>query len=349
MYSHVSHSRLARFGYRFIGPLLVDWYNRLSTAIGGDNVDTVYLLGREGWNLVPYFNTLEGMRRDGRRRRYMYLTASRGLLTHISLSDERLSLIGFNTRFAGTVGDFFESRLGVPFELLDMAWLEDQTVVLPRDKAYLLRLFESGKALATALAERSRSAYGRYLTEMGFATDRRHVISDLGFRGTTQALIAGIYNFQIDGYYALLDPGGVPEPLALAAGSTHGLFSHTRRFGDGFPPLENSLLLEAILTAPFGQVIGIQERENGDPFLYRSGGPAQRSFGLVAESMQGAFKFAYDNLHRIGSPDVIIEDFPLFFDSYKAALAEGLDDFAPLLSLDDSYFGAGLISASSML
>lgn len=338
MYSASINSRMLRFGYQFLGPFLVDWYNRLLMATEGLPTDTIYLLGREGWSLVPLFNSMEAMR-GGDRRRYLYLHASRALLTHISLSDPRYSSFGFDLSFRGTVRQFFEGRLGLHFELLELPDVGQQHVVLPRDRSYLLQLFGKSRGIVEAFAARSRDAYGSYLARSGFRPTSLHVLSDLGFRGTTQALIAAIYDFRIQGYYALLDPAGLPEAPPLAPGSTAGLFSSSRSFGEGYAPLDRSLLFEALLTAPFGQIIGIQNVQHGDPFLYREGGIAQQNFALIAECLQGAHKFALDNIDILGSNDVLIEDFIQYFESYQEAILQDIDAFRPILSLDDSFYG----------
>ena len=109
MYSSSVHSRVLRFGYQFLGPFLVDWYNRLAVATEGMSSDIVHMLGREGWGLAPLFNSIEAIR--GGRRRYNYLHASRALLTHVCLADARYLDLGFNLRFAGSIREFVGGRL----------------------------------------------------------------------------------------------------------------------------------------------------------------------------------------------------------------------------------------------
>ncbi len=239
-----------------------------------------------------------------------------------------------------TVREFVESRLCLHFDLLDMPPVGDQHVVLPRDSTYLLHLFGRSRGIVEAFATKTREAYGRYLQRSGFTGGGVHILSDLGFRGSTQAMLSAVYGYDIRGFYALLDPVAVPGAPALAPGSVRGLFSDDRSFGSGYLPLDRSLLLEAFLTAPFGQVSGIQDRpEGGDPFLYREGGPAQKNFSIIAECLQGAQKFVLDHADLLGSHDPLIEDFEIFFETFNHAIVSDLDDIRPILSLDDSYYG----------
>ena len=351
MYSTTIQGRLLRFGYQFLGPFLTDWYNRLAirTAEVGVGSDTIFMLGREGWNLVPLFNTLETCRPVARPRRFVYLQISRALLTHISLGDPRFAGFGFATTYTGSVQDFFESRLGVPIELLELPPVADQVVVLPRDAFYLQHLLSRGRLDVEALAARSRAAYDRYLQGVGFRPGATHMLADLGFRGTSQALLTALFGYATVGFYALLDPCPTPAAPPLPPGSMHGLFSDSRSFGSGYPPLDHSLLLEIMLTAPFGQVIGIQDTPHGDPFLYRPGGVAQQNFGVIAECMQGALKFAMDNIDLLGSREPLIDDLELFFEAYRDAIVDDVELFRPILTVDDSYYGTNALNAESKL
>ncbi|RMB25743.1 hypothetical protein C8J47_3693 [Sphingomonas sp. PP-F2F-G114-C0414] len=348
LYSAAINSRMLRFGYQFLGPFLLDWYNRLACATRGLPTDTIYMFGREGWNLVPLFNSIEAMR-GGDRRRYLYLNTSRALLTHISLSNPQCADFGFEVNFEGTVRQFFESRLGLPFELLEAPDIGDQFVKLPRDGEYLKQIFNRRRVVVEGFSAKSRDLYERYLVRSGFDLSKQHIISDVGFRGTTQALLSAIYGFNIRGFYALLDPIAVPAAPPLALGAVAGLFSDTRSFGEGYAPLDRSLLLEALLTAPFGQIIGIQDVEHGDPFLYRAGSDAQRNFSIIGECFQGAHKFAIDNIDLLGSPEPLIEDFVQFFESYHAAIVSDADAFKPIFALDDSFFGTDINNAGLKL
>ena len=347
MYSSSIHSRMLRFGYQFLGPFLIDWYNRLSVATEGVPSDTVHILGREGWGLVPLFNNIQAIR-GSERRRYLYLHGSRALLTHISLSDPQLWDFGFSLRFSGTVREFAEGRLCLHYDLLDMPAVADQHIVLPRDAPYVRGLFGKSRGLIETMAAKSRNAYGRYLAQSGFAPERTHILSDLGFRGSTQALISAVYGFEIKGYYAILDRSGVPG-APLANGSVAGLFSDDKSFGQGYPPLDRSLLFESFLTAPFGQISGIQDVLAGDPFLYRDGGPAQKNYGIIAECVQGAHKFAMDHRDLLGAREPLIEDFELFFDSFHKAIISDIGDIRPILSVDDSYYGVPTLGTEVML
>jgi len=348
LYSSFIQSRLLRFGYQFLGPFLVDWYNRLAVASQDLPSDTVHMLGREGWGIVPLFNSMEAMR-DGPRRRYIYLQTSRALLTHISLAHPAYRDFGFGLNFAGTVRQFAEGRLCVHFDMLDLPALGDQHIQLPRDAAYLRDLFGKSRGVVEAMATRSRDAYARYLATSGFAAGQLHILSDLGFRGTTQALLTALYDFEIRGFYAIRDPSGVRGLPPMAPDATAGLFADDKTFGSGYAPLERSLLLESFLTAPFGQVSGIQNVMIGDPFLYRDGGPAQKNYAIIAECLQGAHKFAIDHRDLLGAREPLIDDFEMFFDSFREAVISDLRELLPILSLDDSYNGEALVSAEMKL
>jgi hypothetical protein len=348
MYSAVLPSRLIGFGYRFLGPFLLDWYNLLDRRTKHLAIDRVYAFGREGWNIAPLFNSIEALRPDASRR-YVYLQTSRALLTHISLSEPALSEVGFAAGFNGTVRQFFESRLGVPAELFSVSACADQSISLPRDRAYVAHLFEQGRADAIMMADRTREAYGRYLDRIGLVAGKRCIVTDLGFRGTSQALIAQLYQRDLLGCYAIFDPAGVPLPLSLPQDSAMGLFSQDRSFGSGYAPIDGSLLLESILTAPVGQTIGMQDGDRGDPFIYREGGTAQTNYGTIAECIQGAYKFVHDNINLIGGDELFIDDFEAFFESYRGAIIDNIDLLRPIFGIDDSYFGADMISAECKL
>jgi hypothetical protein len=296
------------------------------------------MLGREGWGMVPLFNSIEAIR-GGDRKRYIYLHASRALLTHICLSDPKYYELGFRLRFTGSVREFVESRLCLHFDMLEMPAVGDQHIILPRDTAYLLQLFGRSRGLVETFAKKTRDLYGHYLERSGFTAGRVHILSDLGFRGSTQAMLSAIYGYDIHGFYALLDPVPIPDMPPLAPGSVRGLFAENRSFGDNYLPLDRSLLLEAFLTAPFGQISGMQDKATGDPFLYREGGPAQKNYALIAECLQGAHKFAFDHIDLLGAREPLIDDFEMFFESFNEAIIGDISNFQAILTLDDSYYG----------
>lgn len=348
MYGSSFQSKLLRFGYQFLGPFLVDWYNRLYDASANCDGDTIYLLGREGWSVVPLFNNFNAMR-GTTDKRFVYLQTSRALLTHMTLAQPELETFAFDVAFEGTIQQFFENRLCLHYSMLRMPAVADQFIRLPRDRTYVIDLYRPNSGRAVSMAATSRDAYRGYLDKIGFGTDQPQMLSDLGFRGTSQALLTSIYGHSIDGFYVMLDPSGPPRPLDFGAGSARGLFVDDRKFGEDYAPLEKSLLFEAFLTAPFGQVSGIRNVGQGDPFLYRDGTAAQRNYALIAECFQGAQKFALDHSDLLGSKLPLIENFAIFFESFKDTLILSLDQFADILELDDSFYGNELLSAEIKL
>lgn len=347
MHRAVNSTAIQGFGYRNFGPFILEWFNRLVNRCEISS-GPIFLLGRDGWNLVPFFNTLEALREKGGLR-FIYLPTSRALLSHIALSEPSLQPHVFESTFGGSVKDFFECRLGLPFLLFQAEEWASLKISLPRDRALLEAIFDRGRTQAEAVSRTSKDAYGTYLQRRGFDRTGRTIISDLGFRGNSQAILATVYSFNLTGYYALLDPSGVKAPLQLQPGSTFGLFSDTHSFGSGYAPIDESLLFEAFLTAPFGQVVGIEPDRQADPFLYRSGSRAQTHFAVIAETMQGAMKFAFDHEDLIGSNKSIIEDFESFFENLKSELRENVRLFRPIFEIDDSFFGSQLFDAEIKL
>ena len=347
MHRAINSTAIQGFGYRHFGPFVLEWYNRLVNSCGTTS-GPIFLLGRDGWNLVPLFNTFEALREKGGNR-FVYLPTSRALLSHIALSEPLLQSHVFGSTFNGSVKDFFECRLGLPFLLFQADEWASLRISLPRDRDLLEAIFDRARTQAEAVSRASKDAYGKYLRKRGLEQSRKIIISDLGFRGNSQAILAMVYNLNLTGYYALLDPSGVTTPLQLQAGSAFGLFSDAHSFGSGYAPLDESLLFEAFLTAPFGQVIGIEPDGRTDPFLYRSGSKAQTHFGIIAETMQGAMKFAFDHEDLIGSDEAIITDFESFFDNLKNELRKKVNLFRPIFEIDDSFFGSQLFDAEIKL
>ena len=134
-----------------------------------------------------------------------------------------------------------------------------------------------------------------YLASLGVISQSTLHLVDLGYSGTIQSLLTILLNKDTVGHYLISSRPG-EHLIADNTVKMKGYLKEGVKLGDGYLPLDRSMFLESLLTAPFGQFRGI--RFNGldnkkFDFYYGRKVSSQRYFYELEQVMQGALEYCF--------------------------------------------------------
>lgn len=331
-------------GYVAIGPLLHDfiaWTARRALRRPGSG--DLLFLAREGWLFERCFARLaETTDRLGGLRGHYFLASRRATgLASLRAGDDLAR--AFGGTYSGPVATLLEARLGAAAAGLAHArGLDSGDAFLPEMRDALVHRLAPLLPELLALAATERDAYREYATSvLDAAAGTVPTVVDIGYAGTIQANLARVLDRPLRGAYMALR-AGAPEGEGLDARSFDG-----RSGADpaASPILRNDLLLEALFTAPTGQLSHFEHEASGVTPRYVPG-TAPADMSVVEAVHAGAMAFV-DDLHRVAGSDAL----DLSFDPQRvqvpiACLGDGTWRFgawAAGLGVDDDYSGRGLV------
>ena len=99
---------------------------------------------------------------------------------------------------------------------------------------------------------RYKEAYLAYLASIEITDQSTLHLVDLGYSGTIQSLLGILLSKNTHGHYLIASKPG----KHVIEGNTavmQGYLKEDVKMGDGYLPLDRSMFLESLLTAPYGQ------------------------------------------------------------------------------------------------
>jgi FMN phosphatase YigB (HAD superfamily) len=289
---------LSDFGYLVIGPVLTVFMAWLIGQARQDKIDLLLYASREG-HLLKQAHDLIAMRQhipEGQ-----YFLCSRRVAMIAALRDETSISPLLKAHFKGSFADLLQKRLGIentiPF--LERLGLERmmRPGTLPEDSAiYRTQLLECLDLLTNeALSE--RILYQRYAEPL--IKGRRSALVDIGYSATMQRALATFMKGIAGGYYFVtVEQSAEVDRFEQFA---KGCFGHRiNAFHADLPIYQFSLLLEAVLTAPQGQLLGFRDVAGNAVPHFKALGLAQQHFSDLEEIHKGALDFLKDALDISG-------------------------------------------------
>ena len=267
-------------GYSAFGPLFSAfslWLNRKT-----DNNDVLMFLAREGYIFEQvYKNVFDSDK--GAMRRSCYFLASRRAVSVAAIrnsEDVRGILAQF---YRGTLDNLLSSRLGIElFEGVDnraVSMPEDIDSVMESLTPYMEHIFKK--------AEEERNNYIEYIKSMG--AESNGVIVDVGYSGTIQYYMAKLMQNKQKGLYLCTWVDKKPEKLGCVCDAMYPVLR--KEDEKTHKIFKNQLFLEAVLKAPFGQLICFRKGNMGVEPLYKSDNVIPDE---LKELQNGILKYALD-------------------------------------------------------
>jgi len=338
-------------GYTVFGPLVHNFIAWLINYARLDGVTRLYFLSREGYALHKIyqevvssvaFKQASTVLPEGR-----YLLSSRRAALFASLRKNEDILPFLDRNFNGTLRYFFEKRLNVNASNMKLiekavgAATLSRQILLPVDynliKDILFNVFD----ILAPQAESERELLLSYYRDNGMDEREKIGLVDIGYSCTIQKALSTLLGRPLNGYYFAID-----NKAAKIKG--HG--SQARGYlGELINPtissvviFKYSLLLEAVLTAPEGQLLNFTCGKDGVVPVFKLPGLSQKRFDTIAGIHDGMGAFVRDMLSLFGAAALDIE-FPVpDLISYYQMIATGrvdLGDLKQSLSVEDEYCG----------
>jgi len=335
------------FGYTVLGPLIADYLAWLARMALQRRSRKLLFLSREGHVLhrlyqrfrarVPALAAVDG--------RYL-LVSRRGVNTPATHTLADLAAV-FRKPYTGTFFGLLDSRLGshvadAARQMLGKASMEAE-VYLPEMSGELIeRLRPVGSALED-IARRERDAYLRYW-QGEVAEGEQPIVADVGYAGSIQAQLSRVVSQPLGGmYFAVtreIEHTLTGEQWALAR------YHDGRQTQDAVPVQQYHLLLESVLTSPWGQFSHMELQHGRPEPVYREDQAHAQRWPIIERIHAGAERFVDDLLEVAGEYALAFEADLLAVQEPLRCVGSGrwqLGAWSDALSVDDAYTGRGQV------
>jgi hypothetical protein len=340
----VHEARFSSFGTTFMGPLLSYFSQNLVNHVPQNK--PLYFLAREGyWLEKAYQSYLNG---TNLQRESHYLLASRAFLFKILLSDNRSYAYSLKSNFSGAFYDLIRTRFLLSDLQIKQIFDEEITqalVYLPDDRKKIIDVLNDHSVRIEAVITPSKQAYLSYLDTLGITLqDKLHLV-DLGYSGTIQSLLGILLNKDTHGHYLIASNPG-EHVIENQQAVMHGYLKENVKLGEGYLPLDRSMFLESLLTAPFGQFRGIRLNTFNPSqfdFYYGRKVASQRYFHELEQVMIGALDYCKHSAKYDIKFDT--SELEMLLDSYLSKANMVPRSVRHIFDIDDDVTGNGTVNA----
>jgi len=342
--SAVRQAQYANFGSTFLGPLLSYFSQQL--LLNQPQNTPVYFLAREGyWLQRAYKQYLHGA--NAQRNSY-YLLASRAFLFKLLLNDERSYAYSLKGEFCGTFYNLMRTRFLLSDAEITNLFTEqvfNTQIDLQNDKNKVIAMLTASHDKIDLLIAPTKCAYLAYLESIEVTSQSTLHLVDLGYSGTIQSLLGILLSRNTHGHYLISSKPG----KHIIEGNTavmKGYLKEDVKIGDGYLPLDRSMFLESLLTAPNGQFRDIKfntlSPKTFDMYYGRKVA-SQRYFYLLEQIMAGALGICEHNAqHAISFTPNELET---LLESYLAKPNMIPHAVRHIFDIDDDVAGNGTVNA----
>ena len=230
-----------KLGYCVYAPLLYDFTAFVLKV--SEAYDSLWFLAREGWFLKQLFEYY-----GGNKEKIRYLFTSRRAASVSTIKNNADIREITEQYYRGSFKNMLYARFGIETD-------NEEDIALPEEIDSVMELMKPYYADIILLAEREREEYLSYIGDIS----GRIAVVDVGYRGTIQYYLSKLTGRSIDGiyitsYYAnkLKETGGMYQSLA----PVRNIYQESRH-----PVYQNHLYLEAVLKAPYGQLVCFNESQ----------------------------------------------------------------------------------------
>lgn len=287
----MSITSLQQLGATLVAPVITFFNEKLIKEINVQ--EPIFFLAREGyWFSRSY---CEYCRANEYVDNSQYMLVSRAFLFKIGLTEPKTFPLSLNFKFEGSLYELMRSRFMLSDISLKQIFTDkqqQQVIKLPEDLNKVSTLLTQKQAKLKPVIEPSSIAYQQYLTSIGFFKVDTVNLVDLGYSGTIQTLLTILFKKNTKGHYLIASKPG-EQIIEGQKVSMVGYLKEGVKMGGGYIPLDRSMFLESLLTAPVGQFQDIRLSplpEKTFDIYYGRKVTSQHQFHLLEQVCQGAIK-----------------------------------------------------------
>lgn len=239
------------FGYAVLGPVVAAFVGRIARRHASSPAERMLLLARDTGLVHEVLSQLRSMAPDLLPDAHYFLVSRRAALAASQAAGFSAELVLDSGAFDGSFADLVEARTGLRPE--DERF--DTLVSHPAERERCAELLAELAADLEAAGRKELAGLQAYLGRLGISPEEPLCLTDLGYSATTQKALARVLPNPLRGLYC------ATTPAAAFAGDVEGVFADGEPFWTGNWFLDNSLLLEALLSSSHGGVIGYSADE----------------------------------------------------------------------------------------
>ncbi|GMQ47920.1 hypothetical protein [Vibrio sp. 10N] len=280
---------LRQVGQTFASPVLTFFSQQLAQFPSNH----YFFLAREGYWLEQAYDTYQHAR--GVKTNSQYLLASRAFLFKLGLIEPKSYDISLDFSFSGSLYELMRTRFMLSDVSIRKLFDEKQqtkSIVLPHDLEKIAQLLQEKLPQLEAIIAPSMNAYRHYLSSLGFFDHKQVHLVDLGYSGSIQTLLSLLFHVDSVGHYLIASKPGQRTHNGNQL-TMKGYLNEGSKLGEGYTPLDRSMLLEAVLTAPTGQFQDIRFDETGEQtyqFFFGRKVRSQHNFHTLEAMMKAALE-----------------------------------------------------------
>ena len=288
--------RPEQLGYTVFGPVAMAFLAWMAQHPALAEVEHLYFLSREGYLLQQLWERLRaGGRPDLPASTYLLVSRRSTMAAAQALAfnpDQILRGFGFD----GSVQDLLLGRLGLALPT-DHPFA-DLHVTLPDDDVAAGKVLEDLEEVIVGHGAGELPHMAAYLRHSGVASGRAAVV-DIGYSGTIQRHLQALIGRGLTGFYMGTLAGA--RAVQDAGGTAYGCFAEdVPKWTLASPFHRYSILLEALLTAPQGQVEWVEMVDGRPAPHFRQEYRSREELEVVEQLQQGATRYVEDLLASYG-------------------------------------------------
>ncbi len=257
------------FGYCVIAPVIYEYIKELADKSRA--YDEIWFLAREGWLLKSVFDIYAKKNGFGTKSRYFLASRRAASVAAVKCEEDIKTILSGN--YNGGVKNLFRARLGKELNC------EDFKVSLPEDIEKVMKLADVQDIIAQSRIENKN--YKAYIGDV-----KNVVVADVGYQGTIQYYLSKITDKRVDGFYICSHYKNKLLKTDCRCDSLFPVINMREELTN--PVFKNQLYFEAVLKAPFGQLLCFDD--NAQP-IYNDENDYDEN---VREIQNGILRFAED-------------------------------------------------------
>lgn len=338
-------------GYIVFGPIVFSYVSWLIRNMEISGATTLLFLAREGYLLSKMYNIVADFARQAGKKppegKYFYVSRRPALAASLAIDYEQGPALMNNSKFKGNFAEFLKQRIG--FTDNEPTGFDGLPVDLPADIDYVREVMIGIKDRIVPYAESVKTGFLDYYRNIVTDPSAKVAVADLGYSGTIQSAMQTILGKGITGYYFVTSRNIVD--VFKRGGRAFGYYSEADSRGASY--VKNySMLLEAFLTAPHGQVVGYGADEGGPTPIFLDAGESQRRFKALEEIHSGIESYIRDLIASLGTEIISAEFDPTISETMLKMLIEGqlhmTEEFWSDLYVEDSFCGNGELKVANL-
>lgn len=334
---------LQQLGAVLVSPIFTFFNQKLTEKISAK--EPIFFLAREGYWFSRAYSDYCNV--NGHLDNGHYMLVSRAFLFKIGLLQPKTFPYSLNFKFTGTLYELMRTRFmlsDISIKQIFTDKAQQQKICLPQELKKVSALLVKKQDQLVPIIKPTSAAYHQYLESIGFFKSNTVNLVDLGYSGTIQTLLTLLFAKSSNGHYLIASNPG-EKIIDKHKLTMTGYLKEGVKLGDGYLPLDRSMFLESLLTAPVGQFQDIRlsplPNKTFDIYYGRKV-VSQHQFHLLEQVCQGAIKqmkqYSEDKL------SFSIEEIETLYTAFVTKKGMLPRDSWPLFTIDDDIAGEGTVN-----